>query len=306
VLYALLFAACAAVGFGASRVLRRPVGRAQAAATARSLAGPLGSRRGLTAPELQRACFSEMVRHVRVSRDGRTSAPGRYLLLLAPADLAVVDESRRWFTDGLATALRDAAGRNGWTIDGPVHIDCQADPGRRPGVPAVDAHGAHDAHDAHGAPDPADRAGGDRVATGPSGPGRRPAAPTPALALLRADTGERVPLRGASVTIGRSPENTVSSLDERISRTHARLEPAGGGWVIVDNGSANGTWVDGTRIAPRAPVPVRVGTAIGIGPLQLRVTSDGAVRPSGTRALADADRTRISAEVLGRSPARRP
>jgi hypothetical protein len=232
-----------------------------------------------------------------VSRDGRTSAPGHYLLLLAPADLAVVDESRRWFTDGLTTALRDAAGRNGWTIDGPVHIDYQADPGRRPGVPAVDAHGA---------PDPADRAGGDRVATGPTGPGRGPGAPTAALALLRADTGERVPLRGASVTIGRSPENSVSSLDERISRTHARLEPAGGGWVIVDNGSANGTWVDGTRIAPRAPVPVRVGTAIGIGPLQLRVTSDGTVRPSGTRALADADRTRISAEVLGRSPGRRP
>ena len=107
------------------------------------------------------------------------------------------------------------------------------------------------------------------------------------------------------VTIGRSPDNTVSSLDERISRIHARLEPARGGWVIVDSGSANGTWVDGARISPRTPVPVPVGTTIGIGPLQLRVVTDGAARPSGTRALADADRTRISAEVLGRTPRNR-
>jgi hypothetical protein len=298
VLYALLFAACAAVGFGASRVLRRPVGRAQAASAARNLTGPLGSRKGLTAPELQRACFSEMVRHVQVSRDGRTTAPARYLVLLHPADLAVVDEGRRWFTDGLAAAMRDAASRHGWTVDGPVHIDYQADPARRPGVPAVDVDG----HD-HGRAVSPDGAGADRLVA-PQAAGRRPVdgAPAPALALLRADTGERIALRGAVVTIGRSPDNTVSSLDERISRTHARLEPVGGGWVIVDSGSANGTWVDGARIAPRTPVPVRVGTAIGIGPLQLRVTSDGATRPAGSRALADADRTRISAEVLGRVP----
>lgn len=300
-LYALLFATCAAVGFGASRALRRPVGRAQAASAARNLAGPLAARKGLTAPELQRACFSEMVRHVQVRRDGRTTAPARYLVLLHPADLAVVDEGRRWFTEGLAAALRDAASQHGWTIDGPVHIDYQGDPARRPGVPAVDVDGPDRAGPAAGA-------GTDRPVGSSSPTGRRPAdgAPAPTLALLRADTGERIPLRGAVVTIGRSPDNAVSSLDERISRTHARLEPAGGGWVIVDSGSANGTWVDGSRIAPRTPVPVRVGTAIGIGPLQLRVTSDGAPRPVGSRALADADRSRISAEVLGRAPGGRP
>lgn len=303
-LYALLFVACAALGFGASRLLRGPVGRARAAGAARSLAGPLGSRRGLDAPELQRACFSEMVRHVRVSRDGRTHAPARYLLLLHPDDLAVVDGSRRWFTDGLAGALTDAAAQNGWTVEGPIHIDYQADSGRRPGVPAVDAVDATDGHDPDRSGVVAPPAGRPDRARRPdrSGPTGSPAVPAAALALLRADTGERVVLRGPSVTIGRSPDNTISSLDERISRTHARLEPAGGGWVVVDTGSANGTWVDGTRISPRTPVPVRVGTAIGIGPLQLRVTADGPARPSGTRALADADRTRISAEVLGRTP----
>ena len=297
----MLFAACAAVGFGASRVLRRPVGRAQAASAARNLAGPLGSRKGLTAPELQRACFSEMVRHVQVSRDGRTTAPARYLVLLHPADLAVVDEGRRWFTDGLAAALQDAASQHGWTVDGPVFIDYQAYPARRRGVPAVDVDG----HDQSRVAAP-DGAGAGR-AVGPPAAGRRPVdrAPAPTLALLRADTGERIALRGAVVTIGRSPDNTVSSLDERISRIHARLEPARGGWVIVDSGSANGTWVDGARISPRTPVPVPVGTTIGIGPLQLRVVTDGAARPSGTRALADADRTRISAEVLGRTPRNR-
>jgi pSer/pThr/pTyr-binding forkhead associated (FHA) protein len=50
--------------------------------------------------------------------------------------------------------------------------------------------------------------------------------------------------------IGRSPEaDLVLDWDERVSRVHARLTPAGEGWTIVDDGpSRNGTFVNGERV----------------------------------------------------------
>lgn len=285
-LYVVAFAIATGVGFTTSRLLRRPASVAQAAAVVRTVEGSLGGRRGLDAPELQRACFSEMVRHVRVDRSGRTSAPGTYALRLNPGDVAVVDEARRWFTGGLEQALRDAAGQNGWRIDGPVSISFEADPSRRPGVPS-----------AVPAPSQAEAPPGDRPTPGASS----------ALAVERADNGLLVPLDGAAVTVGRSPDNTITTVDERISRSHARLEQIDGGWAVVDLDSANGTTVDGRRIRAGVPVPLRPGSTVGVGPLDLHVVDRRAIeggrpdpsRRSGTRALGEAERTRISQEVLG-------
>lgn len=322
-LYVVAFVVAAGLGFAGSRMLRRPASAAQAASVARNVGGSLGTRKGLDAPELQRACFSEMVRHVRVNREGRTSAPGTYLLRLNPGDMSVVDEARRWFSDGLEQALRDAANQNGWRIDGAVSIDFESDPSRRPGVPVAVPGGRSAAGGPEGgSPAGAVAAGGrGAVASGPdatavarvangasssAATGRaRSRRKAPALALERSDTGERVLLDGTAITVGRSSDNTITTVDERISRSHARFEQIGGGWVVVDLDSANGTRVDASRIRPGSPIPVTAGMVIGIGPLDLSVVSldvdsDSAGGPeAGTRALAEADRTRISQEVLG-------
>ncbi len=186
----------ALVGFVASRSLRRPQHAAQAASVARTVGGSLGRRRGLTAPELQRACFSEMVRHVRVDRSGRSLAPSRYLLQLHPDDLSVVDETHDWFADGLAEALQQAAADNGWALEGAIDIQFEADPNRRPGVPNA-------------------------LAVDPEASKRpKPTAPPPAsaslsrattrLALRRVDTGDRTALGASPITIGRSSDCTVT------------------------------------------------------------------------------------------------
>lgn len=301
-LYVVAFVVAAGLGFAGSRLLRRPANAAQAAAVARNVGGSLGGRKGLDAPELQRACFSEMVRHVRVNREGRTSVPGTYLLRVNPGDMAVIDEGRRWFSDGLAQALRDAADQNGWRLDGSVSIDFEADPARRPGVPLAVPGG-------RGAAEPDARPATTPAAPAPARRSERTRVAKPALALERGDTGALIPLDGSAVTVGRSPENTITSTDERISRAHARLEPIGGGWVVVDLGSANGTRVDGSRIRSGSPIPLTPGMVVGIGPLDLRVTTIDAGIDSadaGTRALGEADRTRISQEVLGLPGDRRP
>ena len=51
------------------------------------------------------------------------------------------------------------------------------------------------------------------------------------------------------MTIGRDPSNTIPVNDPEISRQHARLYTQGGKIVIEDNGSTNGTLIDGNRIA---------------------------------------------------------
>ena len=47
------------------------------------------------------------------------------------------------------------------------------------------------------------------------------------------------------VTIGRHPENSISILDEAISRRHAKIEKRGDEFIILDLNSSNGTFVNG-------------------------------------------------------------
>lgn len=272
----------ALIGFVGSRSLRRPQHAAQAASVARSVSGTVNRRRTLTAPELQRACFSEMVRHVRVDRQGRTRAPARYVLQVAAVDMEVIDDTRSWFVDGLKEALATAAADNGWVLEGTVDIRFEVDASRRAGVPnalAVDPDGPKRAEPT--AP--------------PTAPGRgRPTG----LAVVRADTGERTRLGREAITIGRSSDCAITIDDTRVSRSHATIERGRSGWSVTDDGSSNGTTVNGKALAARAPRPLEAGDRIGIGPVELRVEADGPSTVPGGRALDDSDRTRISGEVL--------
>lgn len=242
----------ALIGFVTSRSLRRPQHAAQAASVARSVGGTLGRRKGLTAPELQRACFSEMVRHVQVDADGRPTVPTSYLLQLHPEDLATVDDARGWFVDGLSDALRTEARQQGWATAGrrgsSIDIRIEGDPSRKPGVPAALAL--------------------DQPAPSPSG----------RLAVVRTDTGQRIALAGGELTIGRSDSCAIVIDDNRVSRVHARLTPGRSGWTIADAGSSNGTSLDGRLLTPEAARPVRAGSTIGIGPVELRIEGDGGGR----------------------------
>lgn len=293
---ALAVALGALIGFVASRTLRRPERAAGAASVARSVGGTLGRRRGLSAPELQRACFSEMVRHVRVGPGGATVAPTRYELHLHPDDVEIVDEARAWFTDGLAEALTAAAADNGWQLDGRPDIRIEPDDARRPGVPtamAVDPAGPRRARPT-GPPPEAQTPPSER--TSPAGA---------ALALERSDTGERVALGDGAVTIGRSADRGIVIDDTRVSRAHATVAPGRRGWAIADAGSSNGTTVNGRLLTPNVAQPLAPGDRIGIGPVELIVVARRSSAPeAGTQALDERDRTRISGQVL--PPPRRP
>jgi pSer/pThr/pTyr-binding forkhead associated (FHA) protein len=90
---------------------------------------------------------------------------------------------------------------------------------------------------------------------------------TPFLVLRHPETGQTlVPLRGRSrLTIGRRSECDLAlDWDGRVSRLHAELLLIGGEWIVADDGlSANGTWVDDTKLDGRRRL--RDGDLICVG-----------------------------------------
>jgi phosphoserine phosphatase RsbU/P len=77
----------------------------------------------------------------------------------------------------------------------------------------------------------------------------------------------RQPLVGAAISIGRSSECTIPIKDRYLSRRHAEIVAVRGEWTLKDLGSANGTYLNGTRVD--ADRPLHSGDRIRIGDTEL-------------------------------------
>jgi hypothetical protein len=82
-------------------------------------------------------------------------------------------------------------------------------------------------------------------------------------------SGQRLPLEGEVVTIGRSPDSSLVIQDDYTSTHHAQLEFRGGVWLLRDLDSTNGTQLDGVRVT--APVQVPLNTPITVGSMTFEV-----------------------------------
>ena len=70
-------------------------------------------------------------------------------------------------------------------------------------------------------------------------------------------------------TIGRAADNSIVLDDGGVSRSHARIDSRDGDLFLVDEGSANGTSVNGARLDSVSPYSLQDGDRIGIGPYTL-------------------------------------
>lgn len=74
--------------------------------------------------------------------------------------------------------------------------------------------------------------------------------------------------------VGRDPTRCrVLLVEPRVSGVHAYVKLEAGLVYVKDEGSNNGTFVDGARIAPHLWLPVRVGVELRFGPVSFMVTT---------------------------------
>jgi pSer/pThr/pTyr-binding forkhead associated (FHA) protein len=113
------------------------------------------------------------------------------------------------------------------------------------------------------------------------------------------------------VVIGRGASADVRLPHSAVSTLHATVRTSGLGYALVDEGSTNGSRVNGTPIAPHRPKPLRDGDHIELGGFSVRFESGmpvaGATSADRTAALArqlvrgmfeDAEQTEPRLQIL--------
>ncbi|MCL2807165.1 MAG: FHA domain-containing protein [Coriobacteriia bacterium] len=88
-----------------------------------------------------------------------------------------------------------------------------------------------------------------------------------------AENGRSFNLPQMDVVIGRDPKCFVPLTDGKSSRQHAKLLYNGGSWMLVDQGSANGTYYNSSPVSGQQPLAS--GDIIGIGDTELQFNNQG-------------------------------
>ncbi len=84
------------------------------------------------------------------------------------------------------------------------------------------------------------------------------------------------------IVFGRRPPCDILVADDAVSSQHAQFVPdAGGGWLVLDLGSTNGTTVNGKRIG--TPFHLVTGDLVGIGAMTWRFVDPSAPFAGQTR-----------------------
>lgn len=112
-------------------------------------------------------------------------------------------------------------------------------------------------------------------------PGIAPQSPA-WISLHLLDSGQILPVSDRNeFTLGRISENQpimpdidlspFKAFDNGVSRLHAVIRNNSGNIIIMDLGSSNGTYINGTRIVPNIEQALRHGDIIALGKLKMQV-----------------------------------
>lgn len=92
-------------------------------------------------------------------------------------------------------------------------------------------------------------------------------------------SGQPLEITQDQVLLGRDPGCDVVLNDGSVSRRHARIEKRGTVWAVVDQGSANGTFLDSNRVSDAV---LRTGQDLRLGSVAYRVEIEGEVDTGAT------------------------
>ncbi len=172
-------------------------------------------RGGVRPVEIGHRIAREMADSRSVGVKGQPVVANHFTVRLAADDIERFAEVQDSLVRELCDATRDHAREEGWTFMGPVQVEIESDEALRGGAIGVTA----------------------RMKEADGGVG-----------VLHLPTGQQVVLGEFVVSMGRLSDCTVSFDDPNISREHASIRPDGDGFVLHDNGSTNGTKVNGAAI----------------------------------------------------------
>ncbi|MCE2763799.1 MAG: FHA domain-containing protein [Ilumatobacteraceae bacterium] len=168
--------------------------------------------------EIGRRLVKEIDANRSVDSKNRRVVPNHFLVHLSPADLEALESVRRDLLAELVEAVKEYAEDEGYHLKGSVSVAIDADDSLKVGRIKVSCE---------------IRATGTTAVT--------------AAVILPDD--RRLTLGSETLVIGRSADNAIVFDDPNVSRRHAEISATGGGWVVKDLGSTNGTKVNGTIIA---------------------------------------------------------
>ena len=206
---------------------------------------------------------------------GRILVPNEYVVELGPSDAERLLPYAEPLGAEFAAMVREHAEEQGWSFVGPVVVTLEESDRLETGMfevrsavvsPDGAAAPAAEARPSAAARPPAGAAPDATQVTAPAGPR------APQLLVTDGATERTVDLTRPVTLIGRSAEADVRIADTGVSRKHAEVRREGGGAVLVDLGSTNGSRVNG-RPVQRADL--RDGDRIQLGPVSLIFSSGG-------------------------------
>lgn len=117
-----------------------------------------------------------------------------------------------------------------------------------------------------------------------------PASRRPALAVLEIinegpTKGTRFEVVDSLTHVGRGAHNEIVIADESVSDSHAKLQRREQGWFVVDMGSTNGSYVNGTRVSGDAPLAPDAELRFGGVKLRFEPAAVTADAGGGTRVI---------------------
>lgn len=105
--------------------------------------------------------------------------------------------------------------------------------------------------------------------------------PAQGIALYVLNSGEKVALcMEQEFMLGRDEGDSLfpmidltdfEAFEKGVSRQHAIVKTMDERYMLIDNNSSNGTWINGDRLLPNSPHPIHSGNVIQLGRLKLVV-----------------------------------
>ena len=190
--------------------------------------------------EIGRRLINEVDAKRSVDAKNRRVVPNHFLVHLSPDDIEALEPIRTELLAELVEAVKEYANDEGYHLTGSVSVAIDVDPQLKVGRVKVDS---------------------EVRATGT----------TATTATVVLPDGRRISLGSEPLVIGRLAENAIVFEDPNVSRKHAEIVASGGGWVVRDLGSTNGTKVNGTTIGGERAL--RDGDIVSFGGNSIRYES---------------------------------